>query len=180
MNRRALLSKLILIFLLPLICFCESRGVNPGEKPPAFKLPDLDGKMHSLSSYEGKVVLLNFWASWCQPCITELPALESLFNMLKDQGFSVLAIGIDDDIEALRRFKEQFSLSFPVLVDKNGLLKGKYKVTGVPESFLVGRDGKLVMIADFEDNMPVVRIVGPREWTAPNAVARIKELLRAD
>lgn len=151
--------------------------MNPGDNAPSFELPDLKGNPRKLSEFRGSVVLLNFWASWCGPCVEELPALEQLYQKLKAKGFEIVAVGIDDDIAELEEFKRRFSLSFPVLADKSGILKNKYRVTGVPESFVLDRDGKLVMLADPSDNMPVVRIVGPRDWDDPNTVARMAELL---
>mgnify|MGYP002079002422 CR=1 FL=1 len=168
-----------ILILASFFVSCESftpTGLAPGDRPPRFELPDLEGRMHTLKQYEGKGVLMNFWASWCAPCVEELPALQNLYTQLKDDGFTILAIGIDDDENALREFARQFSLSFPVLIDKSGTLSGKYRITGVPESFVVGRDGKLIMLPDPADNMPVVKIVGPRKWDTPNVVSRLRQL----
>lgn len=153
-------------------------GLNPGDNAPPFELPDLEGKLRKLSDFKGKVVLLNFWASWCGPCVAELPALERLYTELKSQGFEIIAIGIDDEADSLMEFKRRYSMTFPVLVDKSGILKNKYRVTGVPESFILDRDGKMLMIPDPSNNMPIVRIIGPRDWSNPNVVSRIRDLTR--
>ena len=152
-------------------------GLNPGDRPPPVELNALDGSLVKLSDYTGKVVLLNFWASWCGPCIEELPALQSLYERLKERGFIVLGIGIDDTPSALLEFKTRFGVTFPVLVDVAGKVKSSYRVSGVPETFIIGADGRLVMLSDPEGNIPVLRFIGPREWSAPNSVSRFEGLL---
>lgn len=157
--------------------FGERSGIGPGDSAPSFNLHDLDGVSHKLTEYRGKVVLINFWASWCAPCVAEMPALERLYRRLKDQGFEIVAVGVDDEVSNLKEFQKQFDLSFPVLFDKGNKIKAQYNVRGVPESFVLDKSGKFIMIPDLDDNQPVVRIVGPREWDSPNAVARFKKLL---
>ena len=171
---------LVLLACLQLSACKNTRDgtIAPGRYPPSFELQGLDGRTYKLDDFSGKLVLLNFWASWCTPCIEELPALQGLYARLKDKGFVVIGIGIDDDERSLREFKERFGLSFPVLVDKDGGLKSRYRISGVPESFVIGRDGKLLMLPDPEDNEMNIKIVGPREWNSPNVIARFEELLR--
>lgn len=152
-------------------------GLNPADLAPEIKLTGLDDREYSLSGLRGKVVLLNFWASWCGPCVSEMPALQRLHDQLKDQGFSVLAVGIDDEAAALREFQQKFGLSFPILVDNDGKTKFSYKTSGVPESFLIDADGRLVLFPDPADKIPSVRIVGPREWDSPNVISRIKRVI---
>lgn len=152
-------------------------GINPGDLAPEFTAFTLSGGPAKLSDYRGKVVLLNFWASWCAPCIAEMPALQRLHDRLKDQGFTVLAVGVDDEPEALQEFQRRYGLSFPVLVDQNAETKRLFKTTGVPESFVIGRDGKLVLFMDPDDNSPTVRMSGPREWDSPNVVSRFTKIL---
>jgi peroxiredoxin len=152
-------------------------GTNPGDLAPDFSVRDLDGKPAKLSDYKGKVILLNFWASWCEPCLSEMPALERMYAKLRDKGFAVVAVGMDDTPTALKEFKDRLGLSFPILVDSSGQTK-MYKVHGFPESFIIDRSGKLVMIQDPESDDPVVRIVGPREWDSPNSISRIEALLK--
>jgi thiol-disulfide isomerase/thioredoxin len=152
-------------------------GLNPGDSPPPIEFPRIDGSgLGSLSEHAGKVVLINFWASWCAPCVEELPALQRLYEQLGPKGFVVL--GVDDHAESLLQFKSRFGLSFPIVVDEQGGIKGKYRISGVPESFIVGRDGKLLMVSDPDDGQPVVRILGPRAWDSPDAIARISKLLQ--
>lgn len=168
------------VFLCATLLSCtrgNESGLNPGDTPPAIELPDLDGAIKKFSDFHGKVILLNFWATWCGPCVAELPALEQLYSRLKEKGFTVVAIGVDDEASALSVFKQRYGISFPILVDKSGATKSRFRVSGVPESFVLDREGKLLMIQDPDENMPVVRIIGPRDWDAPNMVSQIEALL---
>lgn len=152
-------------------------GVNPGDLAPDFSAKLLGGEEKKLSDYRGKLVLLNFWASWCGPCVSEMPALQRLHEQLKDRGFSVVAVGVDDEESTLDEFRRKFGLSFPVLAELGNASKRLYRTSGVPESFIIAPDGKLLIFQDPEGNSPVVRISGPRDWDAPNVVSRISSLL---
>ena len=169
----------VLAFALQLSACTRTKesGLNPGDFAPDFAVKDLSGNPAKLSDYKGKVVLLNFWASWCEPCLAEMPALERLYNKLHAKGFEIVAVGLDDDPKSLKAFKDRMGLTFPILVDSAGQTR-VYKVNGFPESFILDREGKLVMIQDPNDDEPVVRIIGPREWDSPNAQSRLEALLR--
>ncbi len=172
--------RLVLLALLLPFASCtrdHETGINPGDIAPDFVAATLSGESKKFSEYRGKVLLLNFWASWCGPCVAEMPALQRLHDRLKDRGFSVVAVGVDDEVSALEEFRRKFGLSFPILVDNSGATKRLYKNTGVPESFIIGSDGKMVLFPDPEDGSPVVRISGPREWDAPNVISRLTNLL---
>jgi cytochrome c biogenesis protein CcmG, thiol:disulfide interchange protein DsbE len=172
----------LISFLLISICISgcsrsNETGLNPGDYPPKIEISTLDGKPFKFEQIQGKVVLLNFWASWCAPCIEELPSLQRLHDALKDKNFTVIGIGIDDTKDALIEFQKKFSLTFPLLIDNDGLVKNRYKVSGVPESFIIGADGKLTLFLDPSDNNPLVRIVGPRAWDSSVMLSRIGSLL---
>lgn len=153
-------------------------GMNPGDFPPQFKLPSVEDQSPlGLADFRGKTVLLNFWATWCGPCVEEAPALQRLFERFKDKNFVVLAVAVDDEIEKVSEFRRRFGLSFPVLIDEDGGIKNPYGTTGVPESFFVGPDGKLKLVPDPDSGDPIVRIVGPRAWDSPNSVHRIERML---
>lgn len=170
-----------LIFLSLVMC-SGCTGSNPnlaltvGSMPPVLKLSDLNGSSLSLAQYKGSVVLLNFWASWCGPCVSELPALEELYQKLKSRGFVVLAIGIDDSPSNLAQFVSTLHLTFPVGVDR-GDAKSDYRLTGVPETLLLDREGRLMLMMDPESGQASSRILGPRDWASPKMVARIASLL---
>lgn len=167
-----------LSFLITFAGCVSGRSVlSPGEPAPSFELANLDGKAVSLGDLKGKILLINFWASWCMPCVSEMPALQNLYSRLKDEGFVVVAIGVDDDKASLKSFAQEYGLTFPILIDETGLTKKAYGVRGVPESFFVDREGRMIMVPDLTDNRPVIKIVGPRQWDSPTSEGRVRVLL---
>ena len=123
------------------------KDVAAGKKPPApsFTLPELGSDNDvALSSFRGKAVVLNFWASWCGPCKDEAPLLESAWNRYKNQGVIVLGVDAQDfDVDA-QRFVDRAGITYPVLRDKHGSLLGHYGVTGFPETWFIDPEGRLV------------------------------------
>jgi peroxiredoxin len=109
-----------------------------------FTLTDLDGKTWTLKDLKGKVVLVNFWATWCPPCQKEMPDLEALYTRFKEQGFVVLAISEDDETEKVGPFISERKVSFPVLLDPGQKVNNLFAVEGIPKSFVYNRDGELV------------------------------------
>jgi len=151
---------------------------NPAEKPrfekgmpaPNFTLPDLDGNMVSLADYKGKVVLLNIWATWCPPCVEEMPSMEKLHQALKDEKFAILAVSIDESgAEAVRPFMKKHKLSFLALIDTAGAINSLYQTTGVPESFVIDKDGRIVE-----------EVIGPRDWAAASAIRYFRSMIRSN
>ena len=123
-------------------------GWSMGSRVPAvgttaedFRLVDLEGKQQSLSQYRGKVVLLNFWASWCKPCTTEMPAMQSTYDKLRDKGFVVLAINELEDEAKVREHIKQYSHTFPVLMDRDNKVANQFGVFGLPVSVFVDEHG---------------------------------------
>lgn len=130
------------------------RPVIAGEPAPSFTVQTLTGEPASLQDYRGKVVLLNVWATWCAPCREEMPSMERLYREIDHEDFEILAVSIDAapgegrapgrpgaskaDIEA---FAEEYGLTFPILHNPSGDIQKAYQTTGVPESFIIGRDG---------------------------------------
>ncbi|MDO8426040.1 MAG: redoxin domain-containing protein, partial [Deltaproteobacteria bacterium] len=106
--------------------------VHAGVEAIDFTLPDLTGKPVSLKDYRGKVVFLNFWATWCKPCEEEMPSMEALYQGLKGQPFEIIAVSVDKDgPEAVANYVKKYGLSFTVLHDRRGAMKEAYKTTGV-------------------------------------------------
>jgi cytochrome c biogenesis protein CcmG, thiol:disulfide interchange protein DsbE len=144
---------LIPISALPILALLAyGFRVNPREVPSplvgrpasAFSLETLDGKTLSLESQRGKVVVVNFWASWCYPaCYEEAPALEKSWRAYRDRGLSMIGVDIQDTREAGQKFVQDFSLTFPNLRDVGGKVSVDYGVYGVPETFFLDRRGQI-------------------------------------
>jgi len=120
-----------------------------------------------LQSFRGQVVLLNFWASWCPPCVMEMPSLHALHEHLHDEGFTVVAVSVDDGWGPVRHFFKYTAVSFPVLLDEEGMATTLYDNDRLPESFLIDRAGRVVEI-----------FAGARDWNDPLMVERIRALLK--
>ena len=139
---------------------------------PGFTLARLDGEGASVSLEElrGRVVFLNFWATWCGPCRDEAPSLERLHEALHGHGFELLGVSIDaPGAEAeIREFQQEFGLGFPILVDPEKAAYRAYGATGVPESFLIDAEGRLIE-----------RFIGPRNWDEPRYARAFRRLLGA-
>jgi len=133
-----------------------------------FTLPALDGSESNLSDYKGKVVLLNFWATWCSPCLREMPGMEKLSQHFRDDEFVVLGISNDQPSHKKRvaTFIKRLNLTFPVLLDSDGKVSEDFSVAGIPVSFLIARDGSIL-----------AHIVGEREWGDQKAFDLIEHLL---
>ena len=119
-------------------------GWSVGSLAPEIQLHDLKGDTVRLSDFRGKPVLVNFWATWCVPCRTEMPLIERKYREYKDSpGFVILAVDVKDDsgIDAVRQFLAELSLTFPVLLDSEGRAETAYNILGLPTSFFIDRQG---------------------------------------
>ncbi|MGD8242039.1 MAG: TlpA disulfide reductase family protein [Desulfobacterales bacterium] len=142
--------------------------LGKGAKAPDFTLPGLDGKMVRLADQKGKVVFLNIWATWCPPCVDEMPSMEKLHQQLKGEEFKILAVSIDKNgAEAVLPFMKKHNLSFTALIDSKESLKYKYQTTGVPETFIIDRNGVIVE-----------KVIGPRDWAAPDVIGYFRNLVQ--
>jgi cytochrome c-type biogenesis protein len=121
----------------------SSSGPRAGDLAPDFVLPKLDGSVQKLSNYRGKPVLVNLWATWCPPCIAEMPLLDAIVRDYSPRGLVVLGVAGDDDAARVREFVAERAPAFEVLLDPGGTVGTQYGITGYPETFLVDRDGKL-------------------------------------
>ena len=134
--------------LVGAVGFLSVDGWAMGSRVPAvgtpaedFRLVDLEGKSQSLSQYRGKVVLVNFWATWCKPCTTEMPAMQTTYDKLRDKGFVVLAINELEDEAKVREHIKQYNHTFPVLMDRDNKVANQFGVFGLPVSVFIDEKG---------------------------------------
>ena len=145
-----------------------------GATPP-LALPALDGKTLRLEDYRGKVVLINFWATWCEPCREEMPSIARLRQAFAGRPFEVLAVNMGEGEGRIRKFLDQVPLDFPVLMDRDSAVSKAWKVRLLPMSFLVGPDGRIrySVLGEFDwAGEPARRTVAgllPRAATQPRA-----------
>ena len=108
---------------------------------PDFLLETLDGGTLRLSDLQGKAVLVNFWATWCQPCRSEVPHLVAAYNRYRQEGLEIVAVNLQEDEDTVARFVQEFGMQFPVVIDRGGEVADKYRVVGVPTSYFIDRSG---------------------------------------
>jgi len=139
-----------------------------GSPAPDFRLMDLHGKTVSLSDYQGKVVLLNFWATWCGPCRIEMPAMEDLYRSMQPKGLEILAVSVDQQGTAVTRpFQEAMGLSFPILHDQDYQVGLTYGARTLPMTFAIDRRGVIRQL-----------VFGARDWNSSEARRGIVEILQ--
>jgi cytochrome c biogenesis protein CcmG/thiol:disulfide interchange protein DsbE len=135
-------------------------------QPPEFSSFTADGRPVSLASLQGKVVLLNFWATWCLECRPEMPMFERLHREFGAQGLSVIGINAREGAAAVRVYAKELDLTFPLILDPKGTINVAYGVIGLPTTFFIGRDGR-----------PIALAIGPREWSGKPGRGLIQALL---
>jgi peroxiredoxin len=146
----------------------QGYGLKAGDPAPALALPSRGGGTVDRASFRGRLVLVNFWATWCPPCVAEMPALERLHKTLAPEGLVVLGVSVDEDEKALESFLAKSQVSFPILRDPGGnVASGSFRTTGYPETFVIDAAG-------------VVKetYVGPADWDTPEAIAHFRGLLK--
>ena len=144
--------------------------VSVGSPAPTFRAATLGTppREKTLASYKGQVVLLNIWATWCAPCRIEMPSMEQLHREMGPRGLHVVAVSVDDPgtEQQIRDFARQFGLTFEILHDASGKIQKQYQTTGVPETFVIGRDGVIRK-----------KVIGAALWNSQGNRALIEQLL---
>jgi len=167
----AAMGFLILAFGIVWLNSSKYEPLTVGKVAPDFELPGLDDKLLRLSDFRGKVVFLNFWATWCKPCKEEMPSMEILYKNFEKDGLVILAVSIDrvTTKKDIPPFVKALNLTFPILVDSWGQTDKRYKLMGVPETYIIDRQGVLRE-----------KIIGPRDWTLLDNLKVVTGLLKAE
>ncbi len=166
------------VFIFILVGLGEAAGnpyaplalIQPAKKTVAkeFALPGPKGSIVKLRDFRGKVVLLNFWATWCPPCLEEMPAIEQLYQRYRERGLVVLALSEDTEGEkVVTPFLQEHKLTFPVAYDAKMKVAELYQLRALPTTYLINREGQITATA-----------LGPRAWDSPDAHALIESLLK--
>ncbi len=142
-------------------------AVPKNPRAPEFTLKDIDGRVHHLSSYRGRVVIVNFWASWCPPCRYEMPSLERASKKLKSANVIILAINVGEKADTIFTFSVEYPVNFPLLMDIDSKVIKQWPVIGLPTTFVVDPGGRIVYRAN-----------GDREWDHPAMIKKIRVLAR--
>ena len=139
------------------------------QRAPDFAVTDLQGRTVRLSALRGKVVVLNLWATWCAPCVEEMPSIERLWSTLQGDDFALLAVSQDEEgRRSVEPFVQRMKFSFPVFLDPEHEVGDRYGVWGYPETFVIDRNG---YVAE--------RVIGPRDWASPESLAALRALIAA-
>jgi len=140
--------------------------INQRLEPSDFTLQFLSGGSAALSSYKGKVVILNFWATWCPPCREEMPSMETLYQRYKNNGFEMLAVNIRENTDTVRQFIQRNNYNFPIMLDLDGRVNANYGVISIPTTFIINKEGRMVG-----------RVIGSIYWDTPQIFAVMDHLL---
>ena len=159
------MALLCLIFLVPALSGAADLKPWPGGPTPELELRELDGRGHRLTDYRGKVVLVNFWATWCVPCRDEMPSMQRLKEKLAGKPFEVLAVNLDEPEARVRKFLSQMKVDFTVLLDPEKKVAKAWNARILPASFVIGPDGRIRY-----------SLVGDLDWSQDHVVSRIAEL----
>jgi peroxiredoxin len=159
----------LLALLLALALPASAQELKPwtGGATPAFELADMKGARHRLADYRGKVVLVNFWATWCVPCREEMPSIERLRTSLDARRFAVLAINLAEPESRIQKFLDAVPLGFPVLLDRDAKIARAWQAKLLPATYIVGPDGAIRY-----------RHLGELDWSKPEIRAQIARLMK--
>lgn len=168
---KRLVSVVLILCIVALTACTRKEELKPaleGNPAPDFTLRDLAGHETRLADLKGKVVLVNFWATWCPPCREEVPSMAALNRLMAGKPFQMLAISIDKEGKAaIESYFKQAGVTLPALLDSDGAIGKLYGITGVPETFVVDRKGVILK-----------KVIGPLDWTAPEVVGFLNDAMK--
>jgi peroxiredoxin len=166
--KRLIYAVVLLAVLAALGCTKREVPAVEGNLAPDFTLKDLSGRPVQLSSLRGKVVLLNFWATWCPPCQEEIPSMIRLNQAMQGKDFQMLAVSIDEGgKDAVEAFFKKGGATLPALLDTEGTTAKRYGTTGVPETFVIDSKGVILK-----------KVIGQMDWSSPEVLAFLEEIIR--
>ncbi len=164
------MARIVVAALLALSAYAAAAGeLKPwsGGATPPLALQDLAGRSHDLAQYRGKVVLVNFWATWCAPCRAEMPSMDRLRRSLQGQPFEVLAVNLAEPVSRIEKFLETTPVGFPLLLDRDGAVARAWKARVLPASYLVGGDGRIRYV-----------VLGELDWSGEAARRVVLDLIQ--
>jgi peroxiredoxin len=139
-----------------------------GYLAPRFSLRNLKGNLEGLDDHSGKVIVVNFWATWCIPCIKEMPSFESLYRRYRSQGLTLLAVSLDKgDSNKVQEFADKYKLSFPILLDTEGVAEKLYPSFSIPFTYVIDKQGRVV-----------ARVDGAKNWESSETFEAVEHLLK--
>lgn len=144
-------------------------GTWRGQLAPDFEVMALDGRCVTLKSVRGKVVLLNFWTTWCEASIREIPSLGRLYHLFQDEALALLTVNLRESAAKVEAFRNEYRISFPILLDRTGEVGDAYGVLAIPATFILDRQG-----------MTIGKATGARNWISAPARCLIQDLLYSD
>ncbi len=162
-------SCIVLAYSAFLLAGCgpgDTTKVIKNQPVPEFVLTDIKGKVWKLSELRGKVVFINFWATWCAPCLEEMPSMEALNRRLPETSFQMLTILYNDRPEFAFKMAEKIGFSAPIIAENSSDMAAQFGLTGVPETFIIDTQGILRE-----------KFIGPQKWNSPEALAMLQKYL---
>ena len=170
LNREAILAALMVVLsvvlIVRLVPYFRQYNVQAGDSAPTFNLTAEDGSGLRLEDYRGRYVLLNFWATYCVPCIEELPSLNGIYEDMRDKGLVVLGVSVDTDDQAYKTFLQAHRVAFPVVRDPEWSVALRYGTSKIPETYLIDKEG-----------MVLRKYVNSQDWRRPEILNYLQSLL---